>query len=184
VDNRVWLKRSECAAVLGISARHFDEKIRPNLLAEATRGTGKDLRFDAAFVVGTWVNHRLANYKPPAPDPADADFLMNGPVTPGLEKLRNIRCGQEQIKLDLMTRRVIEVDQLKSGLAMLAGNFRRAGEAIQYRFGDEAAAILRDAIDRFEEECEKTFAADAGGDGATGAIGAGAVTDAPDPAAA
>ena len=85
-----------------------------------------------------------------SPDPAfdlvGLDAAGEGVSSPALERLREVRVLQDQIKLDLMRADAIPRRDLEPSLAKFAGILRRAGETLQRQYGDDAAAVLNEAV--------------------------------------
>jgi hypothetical protein len=119
------------------------------------------LRFWAPAVVAALVGYRVEAAT--RAQQSEGDPLMLGPDSPALERFRAYRAEQERIRLGQMERNAIALAVLKPALAAAAALVRRAAEALQRRCGDDAATIIRDAIDQAENTYERTLGAGEGG---------------------
>jgi len=158
-DGAFWLARTQAAELVGLSARQFDDAIRPKLGADGTRGTAKSLRFFAPAVVSALVRYRVDQAKPPVPLSGDDALLMDGGGdSPALERLRMAKAQLAERDLaerdgDLVRRAVI-VDALRPAAAGL----RQAGERLAKDYGNDAAAVYNDAVDDFAAAVERLAA--------------------------
>jgi len=69
-----------------------------------------------------------------------------GSDSPGLERFRDARAEQEEIKLAEMKRQVVAIDWMHARLNEIASLIRGAGEQLQREYGPDALQILEDAI--------------------------------------
>jgi hypothetical protein len=83
--------------------------------------------------------------------------------SPGLERYRLARAAQEEIKLGEMKKAFIDRQWVHANLMELASLIRACGEQLQREYGEDALAILDQAIKEFkgkidewniDEQCE------------------------------
>jgi hypothetical protein len=87
----------------------------------------------------------------------EEDLLLQGTSSPALEAYR-----EERTKLARLERReregsLIPRDEAREALGRIAALVRGAGDALQRRFGPEAAEILDEALQDAEREIDRTF---------------------------
>src|SRR4051794_15799381 len=103
-NDGLWFTRAQCAALLGITARHFDESIRPKLAAEAVRGDRRALRFHAAGVVYAGTTAKTAKLEQQLVDArmAGEDPLLWAAASGDSASLERLRMAKAQhAELDL-----------------------------------------------------------------------------------
>lgn len=175
-DSALWLTRGHSALLLGVSARHFDEAIRPRLAPEAVRGDGKGLRFSAPEVVATWLRIRDERRAPTSSPDMDDALLAAGGDSPNLERLRAARASMAELDLDERRKAVVPLEKLEPALAKFAGVLRGAGTTLQRQYGNEVAAVLNEAVDEVVKAWETMLDdGNRAADGKPDAVGAQAV---------
>jgi hypothetical protein len=87
----------------------------------------------------------------------DRGELVSGGTSPGLELYRNEKAALA--RMDRMEREAVllPLEQVRAGNIRLASILRSAGEQLQREFGNEAAAILHDALVDFEAEAKQVL---------------------------
>jgi hypothetical protein len=167
MSESLWFDRTDSAALIGVSARHFDEAVRPKLAADAVRGDRRSLRFHGPAVVAAWVAIKAERAKPA---PTDADPLLADGDSPGLERYRNAKADLAEMERDRQRRRIVNVEEIEPALMQLAGVMRNASENLARQFGNDAAGIVNEAVDEWGVGVAKLFAAaESGGAGDEGA---------------
>lgn len=78
------------------------------------------------------------------------DAILTGVDSPALERLRNAKADIEELKLAQLRGEVVDVEQMRESLAVMASRIFHAGELLRRRYGDDAARILNDALDEWE----------------------------------
>lgn len=82
----------------------------------------------------------------------DAEPDEIGGDSPGLERFRNARAGQEEIKLAQLRGQVMSREIVHGKLSEIAGLIRGCGEQIQREYGDDALQILDQTLDDIDEK--------------------------------
>ena len=87
----------------------------------------------------------------------DEEMLTTGPMSPALERYREERAAIA--RLDRLEREgvLLAREDVHTGLMMIAGILRSAGETLRRGFGPEAAAIIEEALDDAEVEIRQQF---------------------------
>ena len=90
----------------------------------------------------------------------DDDAMMQGNGSPALERYREERTAL--VRLDRLERegQLIPRDEAREALGRVAAIIRSVGEALQRRFGPEAADMLYEGMDDAEREIDRFFSAD------------------------
>lgn len=78
---------------------------------------------------------------------SDDDLLFSSSGSPALERYREERA--KLARLDRLEREstLVSRDEIRTGLAQIAGILRTAGEALQQNYGNGASEILNEALD-------------------------------------
>ena len=108
-----------------------------------------DLRALAA-----WVHDFLAENARKLAGTEDDDPLMNGAVSPWLERYRREKTLLARLKRREQSRELIRRDEIHDGLARVAAFLREAGARLQREFGEEARIILDEALDDAQRELD------------------------------
>ena len=106
----------------------------------------------------------------------DEDELMQGSVSPALERYREERAAIA--RLDRLERegQLLPRDATREMLGRIAGILRGAGDTLQRQFGNAATEILHEALDDAQREIDRAFASNTDADDSS------IVPDAPDSA--
>ncbi|HEV7299711.1 MAG TPA: hypothetical protein VGN72_10130 [Tepidisphaeraceae bacterium] len=146
-DSVMWVTRTDAAALVSLSSRQFDEVIRPKLPADATKGKGAALRFNAAMVVTAIIAYRLEKAQPKS---IDGDPFMAGVDSPALERYRKARA--ELVEMDVQQRRkdVVRRSALLDAISPAIAAMRDAGRKLALDYGKEAGETYNEAVGEFE----------------------------------
>ena len=154
-DDALWLTRRDAAKLIGISAAHFDNAIRPNLSPESFRGKSghASLRVYAPAVVEYRIKQKVAEVA--KPQDGDDAMLYAGSDSPNLERLREWKANHAELdfkkaKGELVARSEIEPIHVK-----LFGAIRRAVEIVQKRYGNDPAQIINEAVTDVQSQLKR-----------------------------
>lgn len=133
---------AEVSAVVGVSSRTIKEYL--------SRGCpGRPGRYPLPEIIG-WCKETVWKSRAVAADP-----LLAGDDSPSLERYREAKASQEEIKLENMRREFLPRDEIRLLHDELADVYRRAGEQLAKRFGQAVTETieqcLRDATARIEQ---------------------------------
>lgn len=145
-DAGIWLSQAQVAALCGLGQRQFRDTIDKRLPAEAKRGTGGNLKYAAAAAVAALVEYRLEQQEDP---------VIQGAASPAQEECRRHEARLRKIKADEAEKLSVPRHELEPALSRAAAIFRQAAENLQRRYGNEAAAVMNEAIN----ECEAIWTA-------------------------
>lgn len=93
-----------------------------------------------------WWREFLAKYAHRLKTLDEADPLLQGASTPALEQYRQAKVQLAQLELERQRGSVLAKDKVDQALSGLTTILREAGETLQRQFGDDAAAILTEAV--------------------------------------
>ena len=79
--------------------------------------------------------------------PESDDPLLVGGNSPGLERYREAKADMAEMERDERNHSLISRDELREGWTLIAGVLRRAGESLGRQHGEDAQAIMDDALD-------------------------------------
>lgn len=150
-----WVSRIRVAELIGISVTGFDRFVRPHLPADAILGAGRDVKYHAPKCVKLRIEQKTAEARQRVPDGEDA--LLGGGDSPALEKYRQMRADQEQIKLGEMRRQVLRRQWLLDSLRPALSGMKSAGDRLAKSFGNAAAEIFNDAVDGLNKSLDVTI---------------------------
>lgn len=153
--DRMWFTRADAAALCGIGARHFDEKIRPRLPADAFKGDRASLRFSGPAIVQTMIAYRT---KPQIDD--ESDPLLVGSGSPALERYRTARANLAELDLAERDSAIIHLPILARALSPAISALRATGNRLTRMFGNEAGEIYNEGVTDFEAAALQAIAND------------------------
>lgn len=151
----LWLTRQQAAVLCGLSARQFDDAIRPRLPAGGERGTGQKLRISGPAVVAALVAYRVEQAKPAPTD--DDPLLAAGGDSPNLERYRLAKAQLAERDLAERDRTLVRRQVIIDALRPAATGMRAAGDRLIKAFGNEAGQIFNEAVDDFEAAVTQTI---------------------------
>jgi hypothetical protein len=163
--SEVLLTRQQAAEACGLSARQFDEAIRPRVKENGTRGARHGLRYVASAVVTAYVNYRLDQAKPKEIDGDDPFLDANaGADSPALERYRSARAHMAELDVSARLREVVRRASLMEAVSPAIAAMRSVGDKLTRDFGNEAGETFNEGVAEFEkifvEELRKLDAAD------------------------
>jgi len=80
----------------------------------------------------------------------ESDPLLNGPDSPALEEYRKWKAKREKFNYYKDRKKWMPIETVVQGLAVFASTMRQSFDALQRQFGQEALAIVENAIDDAE----------------------------------
>lgn len=80
----------------------------------------------------------------------ESELIDSDADSPWLERLRQMKALQEEIKLEQLRGSVVEVDQVRSELMRFIDRLKRGTELLAVRYGSGAADIINDVITEWE----------------------------------
>jgi hypothetical protein len=83
----------------------------------------------------------------------DPDPILNGPDSPWLEEIRKAEAGLRNIKLEREQKTHVNILDLMMSLKMSFEILRRTGSDLQRNYGEGAAVLFNDGLDRVLERC-------------------------------
>lgn len=140
--DRGWFTLADCAAAFDMTSQGFHKEIRPLLSPEDVRGEGKKgvtIRLRGA--IDAHAARQVESVR------KDADPMLAGGDSPALERYREAKAGLAEMDLQERQKSHVNLQSLNDALMRFASTIRRAGEALQRRFGNEASEIMNEAID-------------------------------------
>lgn len=143
-----WFCRAEVARIFDTTVRNFDATYRRWFPASAVRTIDGRPYFHVGPVIKPLFE---AQNRKPEPE---SDPLLVGGDSPALEEYRKHRARREKVQADLAERGAVMVDQIGPPLMQLSGTLRRAGETLARRWGNDAAAVLNEAVSQWEDSLE------------------------------
>ncbi|MEZ6072261.1 MAG: hypothetical protein R3C10_18880 [Pirellulales bacterium] len=87
----------------------------------------------------------------------EALLAGDGSSSPALERYREERALLARLDRLEREEQLVARDQVREGLARIAGLLRTAGETLERRHGAEAADVLREALEEAEREITRQF---------------------------
>lgn len=160
-----WYSKAEICAFQGIAEQSFDRTYRPHIPGDAIQKIGARVWFHGPKYFEMVIQKNLTEAKPVD---AAGDPLLSGGDSVFLEEYRKQKARIAKVEADEVEKIVVRVDKLKPSLMSAMALIRRAGEALERRFGSEAAGILVEAIDEAVSNIRKLFNDDAGSSDACG----------------
>jgi hypothetical protein len=146
IPQRHWLTMSgRQAKVVNEQARRYDIPF-------------SGAHIDLLEVIPAFHDFLARNARKLAATNGEDDALMQGPVTPALERYRAARADRERLAYQRDLGKWIERSLVHERLVRLANILRQTGEALQRQHGSDALAILQEALADFERETERAFA--------------------------
>jgi hypothetical protein len=131
------------AAVFGLSTSAIQKWECPR---------NQDGSYNIPAVINWRVDSECEKRMPPDfdPDVATAD-------TPAAERLRIIKGDILELDLGVKRKQLMARDDVREIMRTLCGLIRNATESLQREYGNDAADIIRDAINELEPEMERKF---------------------------
>lgn len=136
------MTRSQVAEVIGCGARNFDDRIRPKLPREASRGKGKNLRYDVRVVVKVW--HELELAQSVSDDPMLAGSADGSDA---LEKYRYEKFVEQKRKNDEAAKVICDTAKVVNGMSRGIHAMRTISETLKRKYGNDAADLYNQGVD-------------------------------------
>lgn len=158
-EKKLWLTRTQAAALISLSSRQFDEVIRPRLATPAKRGAGKTLRYEATGVVATFVAYRVDQevVRLLPDDEKDPLLSVAAGSSPQLERYRKARADLAERDVKERDTDLVRRDVILGALRPAIAGMRGAGDRLVREFGNDAGEIYNEAVDDFADALEKTI---------------------------
>lgn len=159
----LWVDAKAAAAAVGVTVRQFNNRWRPEMPKSAVKGGGKGrpVKFQLSAIIAA--DRKLQKSEWEESLPSDEDPLMNGGDSPALERYRAARASIEERRLAQMDRTLVDLELLTEAMRPAIRGMRSAGDQLARKFGNDAAEIHNEAVDRFEQALH-TAAEEEGGD--------------------
>lgn len=153
-----WLTRVQAGELIELSARQFDDAIRPRLDSESKRGSGAKLRYHASAIVRAFVTYRVEQQSPVGT--GEDDELLDPRVSsPNLERLRGFKADIAQLDWKEKDKQLVSRDVIFKAMRPAATGLRGAGDRLILRYGNDAGEIYNEAVQEFLEAMEKAVRA-------------------------
>jgi len=97
----------------------------------------------------TWFHDSISK-KPDTKDITD-DPMLQGDVSPGLERYRNAQADLKEMERDERKGILVRREAMHEHMTRLAQILKSAGETLRKDFGDKAKDVLEESLDEFRE---------------------------------
>ena len=144
---RGWVTRKEIAAVFDVSVTHVDRSLRRYVPAGMVKTIDGRTYFHGRSLLDAWAEAERLKRHP--------DDLMSGDLSPALEEYRRHRARVAKCEADEREGVSVALAEIDPPLMQLAGVLRRAGESLTRKYGNDAGAILNEAIERWQDGVNK-----------------------------
>ncbi|GAH74685.1 unnamed protein product [marine sediment metagenome] len=111
---------------------------------------------DLQAVLG-WLHDFLAKYAYRLKALDDADPLLQGASTPALEQYRQAKVDLVRLEVERQRGNLLPKDKVAQALSGLNSILREAGETLQRQYGDDAAAVLTEAVEDWARGWRETL---------------------------
>jgi hypothetical protein len=148
-----WFTLQQMGAAFDVTAQGFHKQIRPLVPAEDVKQTGRrgDVRIRCRAAIDAFAAKAAAKVQP------QDDALLAAGDSPELERYRAARASLAELELGERNASLVHRDQLEPAFTAYASAVRRAGEALQRRFGPEAVDLLNEALTEAEQAVRRTW---------------------------
>ena len=140
-----WFSRAEMARIFGCTTSNFQQRIKPIVptasIHEKHGKGGKVTRvwYHGRGVIEAWSANEAM--KSGSDDPMVVD------TSPELERFRKARASLAELDLEARQGDLMSRTDVHEGLAAVSAIYRRAGQRLRSRFGDEAYQIIDEGWD-------------------------------------
>lgn len=139
------------ADTFDVSVQQFDRTYRRYAAPEAIKEIDGKLFFHSRSILDAWAQSQ----KQEIPDGVSPDdLLLTGENSPALEEFRRGRAKMIWMDVAEREKTLIPRGQIEPPLTQAALVLRRAGERLARSYGNDAAAVLNEAVDQWESTCE------------------------------
>jgi hypothetical protein len=155
-----WYCKAEMARILGTTVRNFDATYRRHAPTDQVREINARPHFHAWSLIKAWA----ASQSKTRPDPAAGDDWMmdggGGGDSQWLEECRKAKSRLLWMDVNQREKTHVPLAMLEPALMSLTGVLRRAGDRLARQHGNDAAAILNEAVDQWADSIQTLLAAD------------------------
>lgn len=140
--------QADLALYLGVSRARVSEYLKEGMPGEKGKDSKSPGRYDA-FLTAFWLGQR--GYKKRGPK-TDTDGQALNPMSELKLKQMQQAVRKEDFDFELKLRRFMPVEETRQKLDAFAHIIRKAGEDLYRMFGEEAQAVIDEALDKCERE--------------------------------
>lgn len=140
--------QADLATYLGVSRARISEYLKEGMPGEKGKTSKDPGRYDA-FLTAFWLGQR--GYKKRGPKTGTDGHALN-PMAEMKLKQAQQAIRKEDFDFELKLRRFMPVEETREKLDRFAAIIRKAGEDLYRMFGDEAQAVIDEALDKCERE--------------------------------
>ena len=154
--NPAWFSLNQMHAAFDITPEGFRKSVRP-LIPEADVKSSERgaVRIRCRAAIDAWTARKVEQATEALRKGNDP--LLSGGDSPELERYRKARADLAEMERDERNGSLIPRQQLEPAFVQYASAIRRAGEGLQRRYGNEAAAMLNEALDDAERIIRQSF---------------------------
>jgi hypothetical protein len=145
-----WFRKAEMSAVFNVSIRTFDQVYRRYASPSATKQFDGKPWFHARSMLDAWSATQNKTKGETSTDP----LLVGDVDSPALEEYRRARARLAWMEVNEREKTHLPLASLEPALMQLTGLMRRAGERLARQHGNDAAAVLNEAIEQWESSLE------------------------------
>jgi phage terminase Nu1 subunit (DNA packaging protein) len=136
--------QADLASLMGVNRRTIaDWKSQPGFPRKGVRGW-------SVAAVSSWRSRRDGCED--SPDP-----LLAGVVSPALERYRQARATLAELEVSQKRSQLVSLEAVTQGLAVFASTMRSAFDTLQRQFGQEAYAVVANALDDAESILQRAI---------------------------
>lgn len=152
-----WLTAGEMASVFDVAPRTWDSTYRRYANPEAVKHVERRPYFHCRRVIEAW----KAAQGPVEKGKADDPLLIGDADSPALEEYRKARARLAWMEVDQREGTHVPLAELEPALLNLSGVMRQALDTLARRFGNDAAAIVNEALEQWDAGLDKQLHRDA-----------------------
>lgn len=148
--------RQDMGSMFCVRPEHFDKNYRPLIPADLISKDGRRVVFKAGAVRA--ILDSLIEKERTSVQSADGDpLLMGSGDSPALEKYRTLKAAMLERDLRERDAELVDAKDLDELHNIFIRRFRSAGEQLTKQCGNEAQAILDEALDDIEHQIKERF---------------------------
>jgi hypothetical protein len=147
------------AALWGVTPNHFDRQYRVHIPTALTRTKpGSRLKqFESAAVRAIHDALLAQEQERLRLNDDEALLLEGGGNDPAMHRLRLAKAQLAELDLQQRRNQVIEIDVAERLVGIVGSKIRTAGELLTRKYGNDAGAIIDQALTEAEEDIETTL---------------------------
>lgn len=149
------LTRQEMGEAFGVRPEHFDKSYRSFVPEDLIERSGRRVLFRLGSIRAI-VDGLVAQQRELARAVVD-DPMLAGADSPALERYRALRAEMVERDLRERDRELLPAEHAEDLVNIVVGRVRACGEQLTLRFGNDAQAILDEALDDAEREIETKY---------------------------